>query len=93
MRCDLPAEVQHQTPRMRHELGGSVHDFLQDGTNAAAFGRMSDRREVAGQAKLSHQEQAVVGKDGQLQDGIIGIKFPGNRMRSGLYSWQLIWLN
>ena len=74
MRGNPPAEVQHQTPRMRHELGGAVHDFLQYGAYPPPLGRVTDRRDVAGQAELTDEAQAVVGKGGQLQDGVVGIK-------------------
>ena len=82
-----PPEVQHQLSSVGDELGGSVHDFLEYGANAAAFGRVPNRRDVARQAELPYQAQTVVGKGGQLQDGVVGIKpfacaqarFPGRQ--------------
>ena len=69
MRRDTPAEVQRQTT-----IGGAVHDFLQDGAKAAASGRVPDRGDLTGQAELADEAQTVVGKGGQLQDGVVSIK-------------------
>jgi hypothetical protein len=44
------------------ELCGPVHDFLERRANATAFGMLRDRADVAGQAELAHQAQAVIGK-------------------------------
>ena len=74
VRGNPPPEVQHQTTRVGYELGGAVHDFLQDGANAAAFGRVPDRGNLTGQAELTDESQAVVSKGRQLQDGVVGIK-------------------
>ena len=65
MRRDTPAEVQHQTTRMGDKRGGSVQDFLKDGTNAAAFGQVPDRDELTDQAELTDEAQAVVSKGRQ----------------------------
>src|SRR5271157_1608157 len=49
------AEIQDQLPGLADELCGAIHDFLQDGPDAAAFGRMAHRAEFAGQAQLADQ--------------------------------------
>jgi hypothetical protein len=80
MRRDTPTEVQHQTTSMGEKPGGAVHDFLKDGPNAAALGRVPNRGDLTGQAELANEAQAVIGKGRYLQDSIVGSKpFEGAR--------------
>jgi hypothetical protein len=53
VRCNTPTEVQNESTSMSDELGGSVHDFLKDGTYAASLGGMPYRGDVAGQPQLA----------------------------------------
>jgi hypothetical protein len=67
-------EVQHQAPGVGDELRRPVHDFLQHRLDAPALGRMADRRDLAGQAQLPKETQAVVGEGRQMQQTIVGVE-------------------
>jgi hypothetical protein len=60
MRGDAASEVQHQAAGVFDELRRTVHHLLQHCLDASALGRVTDRRELAGQPELADQAQAVV---------------------------------
>ncbi len=76
MPSEAPAEVENQLSGVRHKLRRPVHDPLEYRLQPPALGRMTDRRNLAGQAQLPDQAQAVVGKRAQMQDRVVGVEFP-----------------
>ena len=54
------AEIENPLPGVADELGGAVHEYLQDRFDPPTPGRMADRSEFAGRPELADQAQAVV---------------------------------
>lgn len=53
----------------------AIHELLQYRAEAPTLGRVANRRQLAEQAQLSQQTQAVVRQHAQMQDGIVGVEF------------------
>ncbi len=59
---------------MCHKLRRPVHDLLQHRLEPSALGRVANGRNLAGQAQLAKEAQAVVGECPQMQDHVVGVE-------------------
>gem|GEM_PF-3905447 len=71
---NVASKVQHQSPCMGNELRRPVHDLLQHRLDPSPLGRMTDRRDFAGEPQPPQQTQTVVSKRGQMKNGIVGVE-------------------
>src|SRR5664279_1406951 len=75
MNLNVPTKAKLEPSAGGNEPSGKVHQFLNDGPDPSALGRMPDRYPVADQPQLADKPQDVVDQCSTAKDQLVGGKF------------------